>query len=216
MHSQRPHPGRTQVVRNVRYFANRQQKQKCGHLWNSQLPPAKWCISVSAGRRDSSQEGPSVPSIIQGQNSTHSSSLNNSLFADITQLVTSTPSATLRQSINNSTTSLGKRCPSTPAPGGTIQTASTHRVLSRPVSGIASTPTPHSGLENLATPIPNPEAHVIITNPLRMRAADKNQRHGQWQLQPQAVSTPRSMVSSSRSIHQFGYSEMTHSCIFNG
>jgi len=88
------------------------------------------------------------------------------------------------------------------------QTHSTRLVVSSPASGIASTPTSLSGLENLRTPIPNPEARAIITNPLRTRATEGNQGQRLWQLQPQAVSTPRSVVSGSRSIHQFGHSDM--------
>jgi len=82
-------------------------------------------------------------------------------------------------------------------------------VVSSPASSIASTPTPLNGLEHLPTPIPNPEARAIITNPLRTRAPDRNQRQRQWQLQPQAVSTPQSMVSGSCSIQRFRHSDMT-------
>ena len=64
---------------------------------------------------------------------------------------------------------------STPAPGETLQTDSMRRIVSSPASGIASTPTSLSGLENLPTPIPNPEARAIITNPLQTRATEKNQ-----------------------------------------
>ena len=209
MPSQSPHPDTTPVVRNVRSLANRQNQQKRGPSGNSQLPPAKRRVSVPAGERDTSQGGSSVPSTIQGQNSTPLSSLNNSRVADITQRVASTPSATLRRSINTPTATPVTSSRSTPAPGGTLQTDSTRRVVSSPASGIASTPTPLSGLENLPTPIPNPEARAIITNPLRTRATERNQRQRQWQLQPQAVSTPRSMVSGSRSIHRFGHSDMT-------
>jgi hypothetical protein len=209
MPSQSTHPDTTPVVRNVRSLANRQNQQKRGPSGNSQLPPPKRRVSVPAGERDSSQGGSSVRSTIQGQNSTPSSSLNNSRVADITQRVTSTPSATQRLSIITPTATPGTSSRNTPAPSGTIQTDSTRRVVSSPASGIASTPTPLSGLENLPTPIPNPEARAIITNPLRTRATEKNQRHRQWQLQPQAVSTPRSMVSGSRSIHRFGHSDMT-------
>jgi len=42
-----------------------------------------------------------------------------------------------------------------------------------------------------------------------MRATERNQRQRQCQLQPQAVSTPRSVVSGSRSIHRIGHSDMT-------
>jgi len=209
MPSQSPHPDTTPVIRNVRSLANRQNQQKRGPSGNSQLPPAKSRVSVPAGERDSSQGGSSVPSTIQGHNSTPSSSLNNSHVADITQCVTFTRSTTLRRSINTPTAEPGTSSRSTPTPGGSLQTDSTHRVVSSPASGIATTPTPLSGLENLPTPYPIPEARAIIANPLRMRATEKNQRQRQWQLQLQAVSTPRSMVSSSRSIHRFGHSDMT-------
>jgi len=209
MSSQCPHPDTTPVVRNVRSLAHRQNQQKRGPLGNSQLLPAKRRVSVPAGERDSSQGGSFVPSTIQGQNSTPSSSLNNSRVADITQRVASTPSTTQRRSIITPTATPGTSSCNTPAPSGTIQTDSTCRVVSSPASGIASTPTPLSDLENLPTPIPNPEARAIITNPLRTRATEKNQRQRQWQLQPEAVSTPRSMVSGSRSIHRFGHSDMT-------
>ena len=61
----------------------------------------------------------------------------------------------------------------------------------------------------MPTPIHNPEAHAIITNPLPTQAADQNQRQRYWELQPEAVSTPRSIVSTSRSIHRFGCSDVT-------
>jgi len=216
MPSQSPHPDTTPVVRNVRSLANRQNQQKRGPSGNSQLPPAKWRDSVPAGARDPSQGGSSVPSTIQGQNSTPSSSLNNSHIADITQRVTSTRSATQWQSIITPTAMPGTSSHNIPAPSGPIQTNWTRRVLSSPASGIASTPTPLSGLEILPTPIPNPEARAIITNPLWTRATEKNQRQRQWQLQPQAVSTPRSMFSGSRSIHRFGHSDMTRLVLATG
>jgi hypothetical protein len=159
-------------------------------LENSQLPPAKRRISVPAGERDSSQGGSSVASTIQGQNSTPSSLLNNSRVADITERVTSTPSVTQQRSIITPTATLGTSSHITPAPSGITQTDSTRRVVSSPASGIASTPTPLSGLENLPTLIPNPEAHAIITNPLRTCATERNQRETQWQWLPQVVSTP--------------------------
>jgi hypothetical protein len=98
---------------------------------------------------------------------------------------------------------------SPPAPGGTSQRDSTHRVVSSLASGIASTPTLLCGHENLPTPIPNPESCTTITNPLITRATKRNQRQRQWQLQLQAVSTPQSVVSCIRSIHQFGHLDMT-------
>jgi len=210
MPSQSPHPDTTAVVRNVWSLANRRNEQKRGPPGNSQLSPAKRRVSVPAGERDSSQGGSFVPSTTQGQNSTSSSSLNNSRVADITQRVASTTSTTQRRSIITPTATLGTSSGNAPAPSGTIQTDSTRRVVSSSASGIASsTPTSLSGLENLPAPIPNPEARAIITNPLRTRATEKNQRQRQWQLQQQAVYTPRSMVSGSRSIHQFGHSDMT-------
>jgi hypothetical protein len=163
MGSQRSHPDTTVVVRNVRSLANCQIQQTRGPLGNSQLPPAKRRVSIPVGERDSSQGESSVPSTIQGQNSTPSSSLNNSRVADIHQRVTSTPSATQRRSTNTPTATPGTRSHSTPAPGGT----STRRVVSSPTCGIVITPTPLRGLENLPTPIPNPKAHAIITNPLQ-------------------------------------------------
>ena len=196
MNSQPSHPDTTPVVRNVPSLANSQNQPKHGPSENSQLPPAKRCISVPVGERDSSQGESSVPSTLQGQNSTPSSSLNNSRVADINQPVTSTPSATQRRPTNTPTATPSTSSRSTPAPRGT----STRRVVSSPASGIVITPTPLQGLENLPNAIPNPEACVIITNPLRTRVTEKIQRQGQWKLQPQAVSTPRSMVSGSRSI----------------
>jgi hypothetical protein len=104
---------------------------------------------------------------------------------------------------------LGTSSHNTPASSGTLQTDSTHHVVSSPTSGIASTPTPLSHLENLPTHIPNSEARTIITNPLQTRVTENNQRQRQQQWQAWVVSTPRSMVSGSRSIHRFGHSDMT-------
>ena len=205
MPPQSPHLDTTLVVRNARSRANRQNQQKRGPSGNSQLPPAKRRIPVPAGERDSTQGGSSIASTIQGQNSIPSSSLNNSRVADINQCVTSTPSTTQRRSINTGTAKPVTSSRGTPAPGRT----STRRVVCSPAFRIAITPTPLSSLENLPTPIPNPEARAIITNSLRRRVTEKNQRQWQWQLQLQAVSTPRSMVSGSCSIHPFGHSPMT-------
>jgi hypothetical protein len=208
MPSQSPHPVTSPVVRNVRSHSNRQNQQNRGPSGNCQLPPAKRRVSVMASKRDSSQGGSSVASTIQGQNSTPTSLLNNSRVADITQRVTSTPAATQRQSTITATATPGTSSHNMPAPSGITQTDSTRRVVSSPASGIASTPTLLSGLENLPTPIPDPEARAIITSPMRTRATERNQRQRQWQLQPPAVSTPRSGVSGSRSIHRFGHSDM--------
>jgi hypothetical protein len=209
MPSQRPHTVTSPVVRNDRNLANLQNQQMCGPSGTSQLPPAKRCVSVPAGVRDSSRGGSSVASTIQGQNSTPLSSLNNSCVEHMTQRVTSTPSATQRLSIIPPTATPGTSSCNTPAPRGITQTNSTHHVVSSPASGIASTPIPRIGLGNVPIPIPNPEARAIITNPLRTRATERNQRQRQWQLQPQAVSTPRSVVPGSRSIHRFGHCDMT-------
>jgi hypothetical protein len=209
MSSQSPHPITSPVGRKVRSLSNCQNQQKRGPSGNSQHPPAKRRVSVPAAESDSSQGGSAVASTIQGQNSTTASSLNNSRVADITQRVTSTTSATQPRSIITTTATPGTSIRNTPAPSGITQTDSMRHVVSSPASGIASTPTPLSGLDNLPTPIPDAEAHEIITNPLRTRATERNQRQRQWQLQPQGVSTPGSVVSGSRSIHRFGHSDMT-------
>jgi hypothetical protein len=110
--------------------------------------------------------------------------------------------------MNTSTATPGTSGRSTPAPGGTSQTDSTRRVVSRPASGIAITPTPLNSLDSLPIPIPNPEAYIIITNPQLTQATEINQWQRQGQLQLQEVSGPQSLVSGSRSNHQFGHSEM--------
>ena len=133
----------------------------------------------------------------------------NSPVADIAQWVASTPSATLRRSINTPTATPGTSSSSTRTPAGTSLTDSPHHAVSSPASSIASTPTTLSSLGNMPTPIPNPEARAIITNPLQMRATERDHRQRQWQLQLQAVSTPRSMVTATRSIHLFGHSDNT-------
>jgi len=209
MPSQIPHPVTTPVVLNARCLANRQNQQKHGPSGNSQLSAAKRHVSVAAGERDSSQRGSSVACTIRGQNSTPSSSLKNSRIADITERVTSTPSATQQRSIITPTATLGTSRHNKPATSGTTQTDSTRCVVSSPASGIARTPTPLSGLENLPTLIPNPESRAIITNPLQTRATERNQRQTKWQLQMQAVSTPPSVVSGSHDIHRFGHSDLT-------
>ena len=123
--------------------------------------------------------------------------------------MTSTPYATQQRSIITPTATPGTSSRNTPVLSRTIQTDSMHHVVSSPASGIATTHTPPSGLENQLTPILNPEDRAINTNPQPTRTTEKNQRPRQWQLQPQAVSTPRSLVSGSRSIHRFGHSDMT-------
>jgi hypothetical protein len=154
------------VLQNVPSVPNRENQQKRGPMGNSQLPPAKRRVSVPASKRDSSQGGSSVASTIHGQNSTPSSWLNNCCVADITQCVTSTPSATQRRAIFSPTATPGTSSHNKPEPSETIQTDSMNRVISSPASGIASTPTPLSGLENLPTPIPYADARAVITNPL--------------------------------------------------
>jgi len=201
--SQSTHPDITLVVRNL------QKQQKGGPSGKSRLPHAKRSVSTRAGKRYSSRGGGSTATTIHGQNSTPSSLLNNFGTADITQHLTSIPSRTQRWSIHSPTTTLGTSSRSTPAPGGMSQVEFTCHVVSRITSGIASTPTPLSGLEYLPTPNHNPKAHATIPNPLQTPATEMNQRLRQWQLQPQAVSTPQSMVFASGSIHQFGHSDMT-------
>jgi hypothetical protein len=115
MPARSPHLDTTPVVQNVRSLANRQNQQKRGPSGNSQLPPAKRRVSVPVGKTDSSQGGSSIPSTIQGQNSTTSSSLNNFRVEDINQCVTSTRSATQRLLINTPTATLGTSSCSTPA-----------------------------------------------------------------------------------------------------
>jgi hypothetical protein len=203
MPSQSPHTGATLVVPLV------QKQQKHRPSGNSQHPSHKRRFSAPAGEMDSSQGECSVNSTILGPNSSPSSSLNKSWVAGVTQRVTVTPSATQRRSMITPTVMPGTSSRSTPAPGGTTQTDSERRVVSGLPSVIASTPTPLRGLENLPTPIPNPEARATITNPLRTRATERNLRQRQWELQPQAVSTPQSVSSGSRSIHRFGHSDMT-------
>jgi len=182
MPAQSPHTNTTLVVRHIRSLVNCQNQQQRGAWRNYQFPCAERHVSFPAGDWDSSQGGSSVFSTIQVQNSTRSSSLNNSRVADLTQLVTSTPSARMRRSIHPPTTTPGTCSSSTPPPGGPLQRESTRCIAASPASSIGSTPTPLSGYENLPTPIPNPESHVIITNPLRMQATEKNQRQRLWQL----------------------------------
>jgi hypothetical protein len=61
----------------------------------------------------------------------------------------------------------------------------------------------------MPTPILNTEALVIMTNPLQTRATGQTQWQMQWQLEPQVVTTPRSIVSHSHSNHRVGHSDMT-------
>jgi len=175
--SQSPHPDTTPVVRIVL------KQQQCRPLGNSQPPPTKRRVSAPAGERDTSQGGSSVASTIHGQNSNLSSSLNNSGLADITQCVTSTPPTTQWRSMNIPTAMPDTSSRSTPPPGGTSQAESTHCVVFSLASGISSTTIPPSNLENLPTPIANPEACAIITNSMQTWATDRNQRQRQWQHQ---------------------------------
>jgi len=216
MPSQRRHLDTTPVVRNVRRLTNRQNLHKCVPLGKSHHPPAKRRVSEAAAERDTSQRESSVPSTIQGQNSTPLSLLNSCRVADIAAQVASTPSATQRRSIDTPTATPVTISRSSPAPGGTLQKDSMHGVVCSPASGIASTHTSLSGLKNLPTPIPNPESHMIITNPLKTRATERNQRQRQLQLQLQAVSTPRSIVSCSRSLDRFDPSDMTYLVFVTG
>jgi hypothetical protein len=176
MPSLSPHLGTTPVVQCLPL------QQKCRPLGNSQLPSSERRVSALAGVRDSSQGGSSIASTIPGQNSTPSSLLNNSGVADITQCVTVNPSATQGRSMITLTAMPGTSSGSTPAPGGTSLKDSTRCIVSTLASGIASTPTPLCGLENLHISIPNPEARTTITHPLRRRDTESNQRQRKWEL----------------------------------
>jgi len=168
MPSQCAHTDTTPVIRIG------QKQQKCRCLGNSQSPLAKWRVSIPAGERVPSPGGSSVASTIPGQNSTLSSSLNNFAVVDINHLESSTQSTTQPQSMMTPTFMPGTGSRSTPAPGGTSQTAWTGRVVSSLTSSIASTPHPLSGLDNLLTSIPHREAHTTITKPLGTWATDRN------------------------------------------
>jgi hypothetical protein len=130
-------------------------------------------------------------------------------MADITQRVTVTTSATQQRSMFIPTPMPDTSSRSTPAPAGTSQADSTRCVVFSLASRIESTPTPFPCRETLPALNPHPEVRTTITNPLRTLGTDRTQRQRQWQLQPQAVSTPQSVVSGSCSIHQFGHSDMT-------
>jgi hypothetical protein len=155
MPSQTPHPETTPVICKIGSLANCLSQHMRGLSGNSQLPTAKRRVSIPAGKSDTSQGGSSVPCTIHGQNYTPSSALNTSCVADITRCVTSTPSATVRQSINSASARPGTSCRCTPAPRGTVQADSTCRDVSSPTSGIARTPTPLGGHDALPIPIPN-------------------------------------------------------------
>jgi hypothetical protein len=179
-----------------------QKHQQRRPLGKSPNLPDLGRISPLAGERDSSQGGSSVASTIHGQHSTLSSSRNNSGEADISRGMTSTLSTTQRPLINPSTAMPGTRYCSTPVPVAISQADSMRPIASRITSGIASTATPLSDLENLPTPIPNSPAHVTITNQWHRRATERNLRQRQWVLQPPAVSTTRLVVSCSHRIQQ--------------
>ena len=140
----------------------------------------------------------------------------NSWVADITEAIGSTPSGKQRSSINTPTAVAGTSSRSPLTPGVTSQTDWTHSGVPSPASGIAGTPTPIGGREHLPTVIPDPEARAISTHPLRTRSTESNQRETQWHLQPQAESIPPSVVSGSRSLHGFGYSDMTRTVFPTG
>jgi hypothetical protein len=127
-------------------------------LWDSWLPPATTHVITLAAERHSFQGWSSVASTIQGENSIPTCMLINSGSADTTQQVTSTPSVIQRRARISPMAMLGTSCYCRPASGGTIQTDSTHHVVSSLASGIASTPTHLSGLENLPT-------HILIQKP---------------------------------------------------
>jgi len=169
MPSQSPHQELTPVIRNGQSLAVFENQQKSTTSGNSQHPHAQRCVFVPAGKRE-------FCSLYnqRGQNSTPSSLLKNSCIADIPQPMAFTAPTTEWQSISTATAMLGTSSHSPSASGGTSQKDSMCCVLSSPASGIASTPTPLSGPEYRPTPIPNQEAHTIISNPLRMRVSAMN------------------------------------------
>jgi len=168
--SQSTHPDMTPVVWSV------QKQPLCSTLGNSQHCPAPRRVSAAAGDRDFSEGVSTVATTIHGQNSTPPSWLNDSGVASITQHMTSNLSATQWRSMSTPTAMTNTNSHSTCAPGGPSQRDSTCRVVSSFPSGIASTPTPFSYLDNLPTPIPNAEACLTISNPLQMWATKTNQR----------------------------------------
>ena len=170
MPSQSPRPDTTPVVQNVGSLANCHNQQKSGLSGNAQLLPDMRRDSVPAGKMVSSLGESSIASTIRSQNFTPSSWLNNSCVVDtITRPITSNPSATLGQSINTPTSMLGTSSHSTPTPWETSAVC----VVFSLASGIAITHTPLSGLDTLPTPISNPEARAIITNPLQTQATER-------------------------------------------
>jgi len=207
-----PHPDMTSET--VRSLANRQQHQQGVHRRESQHLPATRCISIPAGERDCSQQGSPVTSTIQAQKYTPSPSLNNSHIADIPQHLTSTLSCTQQLWIYTTTASSGISSHSISPPTGTCQTDSTCRIVSSPTSGIASTPTTLRSVDSLRTPSCNPEAHVIITYLLRMRATERNQREAA--ASPTAGSVYTLISGLRHSQHPLYWSLRRHaSCICN-
>jgi len=195
MPSQSPQPDTIPAVRIV------QKEQNHRLSGDSQVPPAKIHVSIPACERDAPEGGSSEASSFPGQNSSPSLLLNNSGVADITQCATFSLSATQGRSMITPTAIQSTTCHSTPAPRETSKTDWMHCILSRLACGIASLPTHLSGFENVPTAIPNPKACATITNPPPTEAIERNDRKRQWQLQLQAVSTPRSVVSGSLSVH---------------
>jgi len=165
MPSQSLHSDTTPVIQNVQSVANHQNQQSGTPSGNSQLPPAKRCISVPAGKRDSSHGGSSVPSTIQGYNSIPLSSQNNFCVADITQHVISTPSSTEQRSIITATATPDTSSCNTAAPSRTIQTDSTRCVVSSPHPALLSLPllSPVSKTSPLHPEFRSPRDHYKAT-----------------------------------------------------
>jgi hypothetical protein len=119
------------------------------------------------------------------------------------------PSTTQRRSIISPNAMPGRSCAYTPAPRATSQADLTHLVVSSTSSPTVGAPTPVRRVEYLPTPISNSDVNPIITNPLQRQATERNLNPRPWQIQLQALSTPRSMVTGSCSIHWFGQSDIT-------
>ena len=80
-------------------------------------------------------------------------------------------------------------------------------------SGVADitqwvTSTPPRGLETCLPPGPIQKPTRSLQIHCETQATERHQRQRQWQLQPEAVSTPRSTASGSCSIHRFGLSDI--------
>lgn len=197
--------------RNIISDANRQTRHKRQSSATAPLPTTKRRVSAPSGDGNTFQGGSSVGGSFssQGTTTTHLSSLpvSSSRVLDSSRRVSSAQSGTRRVRLQAIQTP--SATPTSSARSGTTVASSTRRVDSSPAPSGNSSPSPFVGLANQPVPITTPEARASITHPLRKAGRDANQRTKAWQIPPQAVSTPRSAVAGSRSIHRFGHSDMT-------